>query len=115
MAHRFESLVETIPAGGQERTVIVNCEDWEGARFVELRQQSWGGERVGWFTQSSVRMAPENVALVRRALGVAEALPEMVAAKQDKRAERVLVTSSAARENAALEAPSLRVWHAESA
>ncbi|MEX0792803.1 MAG: hypothetical protein WD045_06675 [Pirellulaceae bacterium] len=112
MAHRFENLVETIPAGGQERTVIVNCEDWEGSRFVELRQQSWGGERVGWFTQSSVRMAPENVALVRRALGVAEALPEMVAAKQDK---RVLVTSSATRENASLEAPSLRVWHAESA
>lgn len=115
MAHRFENLVETIPAGGQERTVIVNCEDWQGARFVELRQQSWGGERVGWFTQSSVRMAPENVALIRRALGVAESLPEMVTAKQGKRASRTLVASSAVRDNASLEAPSLRVWHAESA
>jgi hypothetical protein len=115
MAHRFENLVETIPAGGQERTVIVNCEDWEGARFVELRQQSWGGERVGWFTQSSVRLAPESVALVRRALGIAEALPEMVAAKQDKRAERVVVSSSARMEKSTQQGPPLRVWHAESA
>lgn len=38
--------------------------------FIELRQQSWA-DRVGWFTQSSVRLSPEQIGELRSALGTA--------------------------------------------
>jgi len=118
MSYLKEYVVETISTGDRDRTLVVNCTDRDGWAFVEIRQQSFGGQRVGWFTQSSVQVSPESLAALRTALGIASALPDMVSAKR----ERVTLKASRTEEDAivsgrvpASAAPSLRVWHAESA
>lgn len=118
MPYPTEQVVETISTGDRDRTLVVNCSDREGYAFVEIRQQSYGGERVGWFTQSSVQVPPESLAALRTALGIASALPEMVSAKR----ERVTLKARRQEDDAivtgripAPAAPSLRIWHAESA
>lgn len=35
---------------------------------IELRQQTWG-EGIGWFTQNTMRLEPQQVAQLRTALG----------------------------------------------
>ncbi len=118
MTYPNEHVVETISTGEIDRTLIVNCTDKTGCVFVEIRQQSYGGLRVGWFTQSSVQVAPESLAALRTALGIASALPEMVSAKR----ERVTLKATRAEDEVVVtgrispsKAPTLRVWHAESA
>jgi len=108
-----EEIIQTIPAGERDRTIIVNCADDAGNCFVEIRQQSFGGQRVGWFTQASVSVAPESIALLRTGLGIASALPEMVNVKSQASVachidERRSVST-------ADRSPALRVWRAESA
>jgi hypothetical protein len=50
-----------------ERLILVWCHaPGQGSR-LELRQQSWG-EGIGWFTQQSIPLAPEQVAELRYAL-----------------------------------------------
>lgn len=118
MSYPKEHVVETISTGDRDRTLVVNCTDREGCAFVEIRQQSFGGQRVGWFTQSSVQVSPESLAALRTALGIASALPDMVSAKR----ERVTLKATRPADEAIVSgrinpssAPSLRVWHAESA
>ncbi|QDU74740.1 hypothetical protein Pan97_17530 [Bremerella volcania] len=119
MSYLKEHVVETISTGDRDRTLVVNCTDRDGCAFVEIRQQSFGGQRVGWFTQSSVQVSPESLAALRTALGIASALPDMVSAKNR---ERVTLKATRTEQDAIVSgrigsssAPSLRVWHAESA
>ena len=51
-----------------ERLQIVMLSGEHGTR-LELRQQSWA-ESLGWYTQSSVLVDPEQVAELRNALGM---------------------------------------------
>lgn len=118
MTYPKENVVETISTGDCDRTLIVNCTDKTGYAFVEIRQQNYGGQRVGWFTQSSIQVPPEALATLRTALGIASALPEMVSAKR----ERVTLKATRSDEDVVVtgrisstQAPALRVWHAESA
>ncbi|TWT31885.1 hypothetical protein [Blastopirellula retiformator] len=103
-----EFTVNTVYASTDgERTAIVICTAETGESHVEVRQQSWGGERVGWFTQSSVRLAVDQLAPMRQALGEAGAMPQMVAeAKKERRI---------AGERSDVFASHLKVWRAESA
>ena len=124
MPYPSEHVVDTLSTGLRDRTLVVNCEDKNGSRFVEIRQQSFGGNRVGWFTQSSVQVPPETLAVLRTALGIASALPEMVAAKQDRLAQKknqpepcptAILVGSVPKPEPEKSIPALRVWHAESA
>lgn len=63
-----------------ERTLLVHRQ-LDGCSLIELRQQSWG-EGVGWFTQSSVQLEPQQVSQLRLALGVPQArIPVAVAGR----------------------------------
>ncbi|MBA2115881.1 hypothetical protein [Bremerella alba] len=118
MSYLKENVVETISTGDRDRTLVVNCTDRDGCVLVEIRQQSFGGQRVGWFTQSSVQVSPESVAALRTALGIASALPEIVSAKRERvtlKADRSDNEAIVSGRIASSSAPSLRVWHAESA
>lgn len=107
MEMKTETIVETIPTGDHSRLLLVNCCDSDGAR-TELRQQNYGGDRVGWFTQSSITVPAESISLLRAGLGIASAMPEMVSARKISRVP-------APSRKRGMEAPALRVYHAESA
>ena len=67
-----ETVLTAIPGlSEEERLLLVLCH-YSGGSHMELRQQSWG-IGVGWFTQSSVRLAPHQVAELRNSLGVSSA------------------------------------------
>ena len=67
-----ETVLTAIPGlCDEERLLLVLCQYAAGSH-MELRQQSWG-IGVGWFTQSSVRLAPHQVAELRNSLGVSSA------------------------------------------
>jgi len=69
MKTNLETNLAMLPGlSDDERLLVVLCQLAEGGSLLELRQQS-RGEGVGWFTQSSVRIEPEQVALLRNALG----------------------------------------------
>jgi hypothetical protein len=55
-----------------ERTLLVHCRAKNDSSLIELRQQSWG-DGVGWFTQSSVQLEPDQVSQLRLALGTPKA------------------------------------------
>lgn len=123
MTYPTENIVDTISTGDLDRTLIVNCTDKAGCIFVEIRQQSYGGQRVGWFTQSSVQLPPESLAAMRTALGIASALPEMISAKRERvtlkatrhESDHIIAGRMTAAGGLSKAAPALRVWHAESA
>lgn len=123
MTYPIENIIDTISTGEVDRTLIVNCTDKHGCIFVEVRQQSYGGQRVGWFTQSSVQLPPESLAAMRTALGIASALPAMVSAKRERATlkatrhenENIISGRIAPALGESTTPPSLRVWHAESA
>lgn len=75
MNHRQEVVLAvlegTLP---RERTLLVHRHVADGNSLIELRQQSWG-DGVGWFTQSSVQLEPDQVAQLRSALGTPKAMP----------------------------------------
>lgn len=108
MHNAQEFTVNTVYASTDgERTAVVVCTNDAGESHVEIRQQSWGGDRVGWFTQSSVRLAADQLAPMRQALGQAGAMPQIVAeAKKERRI---------AGERPDVFASHLKVWRAESA
>jgi hypothetical protein len=67
-AHSEVTLASIPGSSEQERLLVVLCQiPGEGSR-IEMRQQSWG-EGLGWYTQSSVRLEPHQVAELRGALG----------------------------------------------
>ena len=64
-----ETLLTAIPGlSDEDRLLLVLCQE-AGGNYIELRQQSWG-IGVGWFTQSSVKLAPHQVAELRSSLGI---------------------------------------------
>jgi hypothetical protein len=66
---RPETLLATLPGeSDRERVLVVMVVTAEGSR-VEIRNQSWG-DGLGWFTQGSVQLEPQQVAGLRQALGI---------------------------------------------
>jgi hypothetical protein len=66
---RPETVLATLPGeSDRERVLVVMAVTADGSR-VEIRQQSWG-DGLGWFTQSSVQLQPDQVAGMRQALGL---------------------------------------------
>ena len=69
MSHPIETIITTIPAAVEtERLVVVLVQAAEQGSRMELRQQSFSAG-IGWFTQSTVRLEPGQVAGLRNALG----------------------------------------------
>lgn len=70
MHSRPETVLATLPSSSdRERVLVVLCHAPSGNTQLELRQQSWG-EGLGWYTQSSVQLEPEQVASLRQSLGL---------------------------------------------
>lgn len=69
-----EVILSTISGNGDdERLLVVLVHSGEGSRIL-LRQQSWA-DGVGWFTQSTIEMAPHQVTELKMALGAAPSAP----------------------------------------
>jgi hypothetical protein len=68
-----ETILSTLPAASEkDRLLLVLVQHpVEGSR-IELRQQSFG-EGIGWFTQSTVVLEPDQVSQLRNALGMTAA------------------------------------------
>ncbi len=65
-----ETVLSTLSGDSEnDRILLVLCQRVSGTQ-LELRQQSWA-DGVGWFTQSSVTLEPQQVAQLRAALGFA--------------------------------------------
>lgn len=70
MQRNTETVLAILPGENDgEQLAIVLRMTVDGSR-IELRQQSWG-EGVGWFSQTSVQLNPEQVAGLRNTLGLA--------------------------------------------
>lgn len=64
-----ETVLSVIPGSlDDERLLVVHRHQPNGGSRIELRQQTFG-EGVGWFTQSSVVIEPEQLAALQGALG----------------------------------------------
>lgn len=65
----METILSTLPScDDAERMIVVLVQNAAEGNVLELRQQSFG-EGIGWFTQSSVRLEPTQVAALRNTLG----------------------------------------------
>ena len=65
----FETTLTIIDgSSANDRLLVVLCHTIERGSRIELRQQTWG-DGVGWFTQNTVPLAPEQVGPLRNALG----------------------------------------------
>ncbi len=70
---QLEIEVRILPGSSEtERIAVVLCPSGEEGSRLELRQQSYS-EGIGWFTQSTVRLEPSQVADLRSGLGMASA------------------------------------------
>ncbi len=68
----METQLTIIPGASEnDRLLVVLCHEKREGSYVELRQQSWG-EGVGWYTQKSVTVQPDQVAELRNSLGPAQ-------------------------------------------
>lgn len=73
MLHATETVLSTLPASSEtDRLLLVLVHRLGEASRMELRQQSFA-ESVGWFTQSTVVLEPDQVAQLRTALGMTAA------------------------------------------
>jgi hypothetical protein len=64
-----EVVLTTLPGSSDsEQVAVVLCQH-EGSSHISLRHQTYGGEGLGWYTQHSVDLEPEQVAALRLALG----------------------------------------------
>jgi len=69
MTHRVETTLTSLPAAVEnERILVVFVQIPAEGSHIEMRQQSFG-EGIGWFTQSTIRMEPGQVAALKSALG----------------------------------------------
>jgi hypothetical protein len=69
MAHKVETTLTSLPAVVEnERILVVLVQNPSEGSHIEMRQQSFG-EGIGWFTQSTIRMEPGQVAALKSALG----------------------------------------------
>ena len=64
----IETVLTAIPASDVERLLVVLVQSTDYGSRMELRQQSFS-TGIGWFTQSTVRLEPGQVAALRNALG----------------------------------------------
>jgi hypothetical protein len=71
MSLPVETVLTSIPASDSERLLLVLLQSSTGSR-MELRQQSFSTS-IGWFTQSTVTLEPNQVAALRNALGAGSA------------------------------------------
>ena len=69
-----ETVLSTIPASETERLLVVLVQTADCGSRLELRQQSFSNG-IGWFTQSTVQLEPEQVAALRNALGTSGQRP----------------------------------------
>jgi hypothetical protein len=79
-----ETTLAVLPSISDDHRVELVHVSGGGSSHMELRQQSWG-DGVGWFTQSSVRLEPQQVAALKQSLGIGSSCPTAVkqaAAKQ---------------------------------
>jgi hypothetical protein len=73
MRHATEIILSTLPASSEtDRLLLVLLQRAGEPSRMELRQQSFG-ESVGWFTQSTVVLEPDQVSQLRSALGMTAA------------------------------------------
>ena len=63
-----ETVLTNIPASETERLLVVLVQSPHSGSRMELRQQSFS-VGLGWFTQSTVQLEPNQVAALRNALG----------------------------------------------
>jgi len=63
-----ETVLTSIPASETERLLVVLVQSTQTGSRMELRQQSFSAG-LGWFTQSTVQLEPNQVAALRNALG----------------------------------------------
>lgn len=69
----MEAILSTIPGSNdRERMLVVVARREQGTRLI-LRQQSWG-DGVGWYTQKSVEVEPQQLNSLRAALGEASSV-----------------------------------------
>jgi hypothetical protein len=69
MIHPVETTLTSLPAAIENERILVVLVQVPGeGSHVEMRQQSFG-EGIGWFTQSTVRLEPGQVAALKSALG----------------------------------------------
>jgi hypothetical protein len=73
MSHQ-ETVLSTIPASESERLLVLLIQSPESGSRMELRQQSFSNG-IGWFTQSTVQLEPNQVAALRNALGTSGQRP----------------------------------------
>lgn len=70
---KTEIVLSTLPGMNErDRVLVVLVQTPASGSHVELRQQSFG-EGIGWFTQSSISMEPQQVAELRSVLGTSGA------------------------------------------
>ena len=67
-----ELILSTLPGDREDQRVAVVLRQEAGQSVVRLCQQTFS-EAVGWFTQSSVDLAPDQVAGLKNSLGSTEA------------------------------------------
>ncbi len=64
-----EAVLGTLSSGvDNERTLVVHCHHPDQGSWMELRQQSWAGSSLGWFTQSSLRLDTQQIAQLRNVM-----------------------------------------------
>ena len=69
MTHPVETTLTSLPAAVEyERILVVLVQSPGEGSHVEMRQQSFG-DGIGWFTQSTIRLEPGQIASLKSALG----------------------------------------------
>jgi hypothetical protein len=68
MSVASETVLSSVPSSETERLLVVLVSSRDHGSRMELRQQSFS-TGIGWFTQSTVRLEPGQVAALRNALG----------------------------------------------
>jgi len=90
--HEIE--IRILPGSSEtERIAVVLCPAGEEGSRLELRQQSYS-DGIGWFTQSTVRLEPSQVADLRSGLGMATSAAPARAKRSSLPREYATVKSS---------------------
>jgi len=69
-----ETTLATLAGTSKTEQVVLVLVSKTDVSVVELRHQSWG-EGVGWFTQSSIQLEPQQLAALKQTLGQASHTP----------------------------------------
>ena len=75
MDSSVETILSIIPGQSEtDRLLLVLVQEFGAGSTIQLQQQTWG-EGVGWFTQTTIPMTPEQVSQLRQSLGSAPSRP----------------------------------------